>query len=474
MTPFIHDDFVLQSETAKTLYHDYAEHMPIIDYHCHLSPQEIAEDKRWNTLTEIWLGGDHYKWRAMRTNGVPESHCTGDASDWEKFEAWVGTLEACTRNPLYHWSHLELSRYFGIEEVLTLKNAREVYDRANELLASPEYSARQLITRSNVKVVCTTDDPVDDLRWHRQIREDGFETVVLPAWRPDKAMAVDNVEGFNAYVQTLAEVSGVDITGFTDFMTALAKRHDFFHAEGCRLSDHGLDRFFAVEYTRTDIEAAFAQIRKGEALTESQILAFKSCMLVEFGRMDHEKGWVQQYHVGAMRNNSTRMFKAVGADAGFDSIGDYPLGEDLSRFLDRLDLTNQLAPTILYNLNPRDNHLMATMIGNFQDGSRPGKMQWGSGWWFLDQKHGMEEQMEILSQLGLLSQFVGMLTDSRSFLSYTRHEYFRRILCNMLGDDVEKGLVPNDPEKLGAMVRDISFNNAARYFDFGIEPINPA
>ena len=472
MTPYLHDDFILQTETAKTLYHEYAKDMPIMDYHCHLSPQEIAEDKRWETLTEIWLGGDHYKWRAMRTNGVTEEFCTGDASDWEKFEAWVGTLENCTRNPLYHWSHLELSRYFGITEVLTLKNARAVYDRANELLATPEFSARKLIERSNVKLVCTTDDPIDDLRWHKQIREDeSFDVTVLPAWRPDKAMAVDNLETFGAYLEALAKVAEMDILNFADFMKALQSRHDFFHAEGCRLSDHGTERFFAESYTQDEIDEIFSLVLRGEELTHQQVLTFKSCMMIEFGRMDHAKGWVQQYHVGALRNNSTRLFNALGPDVGFDSIGDQPLGDDLSTFLDRLDQTNQLAPTILYNLNPRDNHLMATMIGNFQDGSRPGKMQWGSGWWFLDQKHGMEEQMEILSQLGLLSQFVGMLTDSRSFLSYTRHEYFRRILCNMLGDDVEKGLVPNDIEKLGEMVRNISFNNAATYFDFGIEPV---
>jgi glucuronate isomerase len=293
MTPYIHDDFLLQTPTAKSLYHEYAEAMPIMDYHCHLSPQEIAEDKRWETLTQIWLGGDHYKWRAMRTQGVAEKYCTGDASDWEKFEAWVGTLEACTRNPLYHWSHLELSRYFGITDVLTKDNAREVYERANELLASPEYSARQLITRSNVKLVCTTDDPVDDLRWHRQIREDGFEAKVLPAWRPDKAMAVENVQGFNGYVEALAGAADMEIASFEDFMTALRKRHDFFHAEGCRLSDHGLERFYAAEYTQADVDSAFGLIRKGAALSEEQILAFKTCMLVEFGRMDHEKGWVQ-------------------------------------------------------------------------------------------------------------------------------------------------------------------------------------
>lgn len=470
MKPFIHDDFLLQTETAKTLYHDFAEDMPIIDYHCHLSPQEIAEDQRWETITQIWLGGDHYKWRAMRSNGVTEAYCTGDAGDWEKFEKWVETLEACYKNPLFHWSHLELSRYFGIEDILTLENAREVYDKCNALLARPEFSARGLIRQSGVKVICTTDDPIDDLRWHRKIREDGFETKVLPAWRPDKAMAVENSKEFKSYVAKLAEASEMEITDFDSFMAALKARHDFFHEEGCRLSDHGLNRFYAADYEVDQVKDIFSRVMAGESISDQEEDQFKSCMLVEFGMMDHARGWVQQFHVGAMRNNSSRLFEALGPDTGFDSIGDERLGNQLSTFLDRLDRNNQLAPTILYNLNPRDNHLIGTMIGNFQDGSRPGKMQHGSGWWFLDQKHGMEQQMEILSQLGLLSRFVGMLTDSRSFLSYTRHEYFRRILCNMLGNDVEQGILPADMKRLGAMVQDICFNNAARYFDFGVSP----
>ncbi len=471
MKPFIHDDFILQTETAKRLYHDFAETMPIIDYHCHLSPQEIAEDKRWETLTQIWLGGDHYKWRAMRSNGITEEYCTGDADDWSKFEKWVETLEACYKNPLFHWSHLELSRYFGIDDILTLDNAREVYDKCNALLASPDFSARGLIRKSGVKVICTTDDPIDDLHWHRQIREDGFETKVLPAWRPDKAMAVENASGFKAYVAKLAEAANLEITDFDSFMAALKARHDFFHAEGCRLSDHGLNRFYAADYGMDEIKSIFSRVMAGESVSELEDDKFKSCMMVEFGIMDHSRGWVQQFHVGALRNNSSRLFEELGPDVGFDSIGDERLGNQLSKFLDRLDSNDQLAPTILYNLNPRDNHLMGTMIGNFQDGSRPGKMQHGSGWWFLDQKHGMEQQMEILSQLGLLSRFVGMLTDSRSFLSYTRHEYFRRILCNMLGNDVEQGLLPADMKRLGAMVQDICYNNAANYFDFGVSPL---
>lgn len=469
--PFIHNDFLLQSEPARHLYHTYAAPMPIIDYHCHLSPQEIAEDKRWDTITQVWLYGDHYKWRAMRTNGITEPYCTGSASDWEKFEKWAETLAACHRNPLYHWSHLELTRYFGITDLLTPANARDIYDRANARLAEPGFSAKGLIRMSNVKAVCTTDDPIDDLRWHRQIRESGFEVKVLPAWRPDKAMAVDQPAAFRDYLGKLADTSGIPITSFPAFLDALRARHDFFHAEGCRLSDHGLDRFYADDYTEADIHAAFDTLLHGGELTPEQIRQFKSCLLHEFGIMDHSKGWVQQYHYGALRSNNTRLFKQLGPDTGFDSIGDFTVGQDLSKFLDRLDLNNQLAPTILYNLNPRDNHLIATMIGNFQDGSRPGKMQHGSGWWFLDQKDGMERQMEILSQLGLLSRFVGMLTDSRSFLSYTRHEYFRRILCNMLGNDISQGLLPDDRPALGAMVRNICFNNAATYFDFGIQPL---
>lgn len=471
---FIHDDFLLQTEPARHLYHTYAKSMPIIDYHCHLSPQEIAEDQRWETLTQVWLYGDHYKWRAMRSNGVAERYCTGDASDWEKFEKWAETLAVCFRNPLYHWSHLELTRYFGITDRLTPANAREIYDRANARLAEADFSARGLIRMSNVQAVCTTDDPVDDLRWHRAIRESGFEVKVLPAWRPDKAMAVENPPAFLEYVRKLSLAAARDITDFPSFMNAIQARHDFFHAEGCRLSDHGIERFHAADYTTEGIHDLFTRLLRGESLLPDQIEQFKSCMLVEFGKMDHARGWVQQFHYGAIRNNNTRMFQSLGPDTGFDSIGDFTVAKDLASFLDRLDRTDQLAPTILYNLNPRDNHLLGTMIGNFQDGSRPGKMQHGSGWWFLDQKDGMERQMEILSQLGLLSRFVGMLTDSRSFLSYTRHEYFRRILCNMLGKDIVDGTLPDDRPALGAMVCDICFNNAANYFDFCINPLPQA
>jgi len=470
MKTFLDEDFVLQTETARRLYHDHAADMPIIDYHCHLSPQEIAEDQRWETITQIWLGGDHYKWRAMRSNGVTEHYCTGEASDWEKFEKWVGTLENCYRNPLYHWSHLELKRYFGIDEVLTSENAREVYDRANARLAEADFSARGLIRQSNVKVVCTTDDPIDDLRWHKKIREGGFETKVLPAWRPDKAMAIEDGAGYRDYLAKLGEAAGVTISDLNGLREALTNRHDFFHAEGCRLSDHGIEKFYAAAYSEEEITAIFAKVLAGGEATADEVEQFKSAMLVEFGQMDHAKGWVQQYHYGAIRNNNSRLFAKLGPDTGFDSMGDFTVAQDMAKFLDRLDSSDQLAPTILYNHNPTDNHVIGTMIGNFQDGSRPGKMQFGSGWWFLDQKHGMEEQMEILSQLGLLSRFVGMLTDSRSFLSYTRHEYFRRILCNILGNDVEQGLLPADMDRLGNMVRDICYNNAAEYFDFGVEP----
>ncbi|MCC5846568.1 MAG: glucuronate isomerase [Verrucomicrobia bacterium] len=471
MSQFIHDDFLLQSEPARTLYHEFAKDMPILDYHCHLSPEEIALDKRWENLTQVWLAGDHYKWRAMRTNGVPESHCTGEAGDWEKFEKFAETLAACYRNPLFHWSHLELTRYFGITELLTPANARKIYDQANEKIAGADFSARGLMRQSNVKAVCTTDDPVDDLGWHRKIREDGFEIKVLPAWRPDKAMACENPKAFLNYIHQLALITDMEIKDMDSLFSALRQRHDFFHAEGCRLSDHGIERFYAADYTANEVESALSKLLRGESLNQVETEKFKSHMLHEFGLMDHEKGWVQQYHYGALRNNNTRLFTALGPDTGFDSIGDFTVGKDISKFLDRLDQDNRLSPTILYNLNPRDNHLLASMIGNFQDGSRPGKMQHGSGWWFLDQKDGMERQIEILSQLGLLSRFVGMLTDSRSFLSYTRHEYFRRILCNMLGNDIVNGLLPNDITSIGAMVRDISFNNAANYFDFGVNPV---
>src|SRR5665648_16394 len=466
MKPFMDKNFLLQTETAQKLYHEYAAKMPIFDYHCHINPKDIAEDRMFNSITEIWLAGDHYKWRGMRTNGVDEKYCTGDASDWEKFEKWAETVPQTLRNPLYHWTHLELKKFFGINEVLSPKNARKIYDACNEKLRTPDYSCRNIIRMANVHTICTTDDPIDSLQYHRQIKASGFEVAVLPAWRPDKAMMVDDPESFNLYINQLATVSEIEINTFDSLIAALDKRHQFFHENGCRLSDHGLDTAFAEDYSPKEIRAIFAKVQAGNKLTSEEILKFKSCMLYEFGVMDHSRGWAQQFHLGALRNNNTRLFNQLGPDTGFDSIGDKPVAESLSKLLNKLDTENKLCKTVLYNLNPRDNELYATMIGNFQDGSVAGKMQWGSGWWFLDQKDGMTKQINALSNLGLLSRFIGMLTDSRSFLSYTRHEYFRRTLCNILGNDVENGEIPNDMELLGDMVENICFNNAKNYFNF--------
>ena len=459
-------DFLLQTDVAKELYHNHAAKMPIFDYHCHINPQEIAEDKKYDNITQLWLYGDHYKWRGMRTNGVAEKYCTGNASDWEKFEKWAETVPHTLRNPLFHWTHLELKKFFGIDKVLSPATAKEIWEECNAKLQTPEYSCRGIIQKANVHTICTTDDPVDSLEYHRAIKADGFETAVLPAWRPDRAMAVENATSYNAYLSELEEAANLNINSFGDLMDALDDRHEFFHQNGCRLSDHGVETVLAEDYTEAEIEKIFIKVRKGGTLTKEEVVKFQSCMLYEFGIMDHSRGWTQQFHIGALRNNNTRLFNKIGADVGFDSIGDFDIARPLSRLLDRLDMENKLSKTILYNLNPRDNELIATMIGNFQDGSVPGKMQFGSGWWFLDQKDGMEKQMQALSSLGLLSRFVGMLTDSRSYLSYTRHEYFRRTLCNLLGNDVENGEIPYDVELLGSMVENICFNNAKAYFNF--------
>lgn len=459
-------NFLLHTKTAQDLYFNHAAKMPIFDYHCHIPPQAIADDIKFENLTHIWLYGDHYKWRAMRSNGIDEHYITGEATDWEKFEKWAETVPYTIRNPLFHWTHLELERFFGIEKILSPETAAEIWEECNDKLQTDEYSARGIINMANVHTICTTDDPVDSLEYHRQIKESEFEVAVLPAWRPDKAMAVENVRLFNEYVDKLARASGIEILKYNDFMEALLNRHNFFHENGCRLSDHGLETIVAEEYTDKEIRDIFEKIRGDNELRDIEVKKFKSAMLYEFGIMDHSRGWTQQYHLGALRNNNTRYFELLGPDTGFDSIGDFEVARPLSRFLDKLDQTNQLAQTILYNLNPRDNELIATMIGNFQDGSHPGKIQFGSGWWFLDQKDGMEKQINALSNLGLLSRFIGMLTDSRSFLSYTRHEYFRRILCNLLGNDVENGELPGDMELLGKMVENICLHNAKTYFRF--------
>jgi glucuronate isomerase len=413
MIPFIHENFLLQTGVAQELYHQHASKMPIFDYHCHIPPQDIATDRQYLNMTQIWLYGDHYKWRAMRTNGIGEKFCTGNASDWEKFEKWAETVPQTIRNPLYHWTHLELKRFFGIDKLLNARTAREIWEECNAKLNTREFSVRNIIRKANVHTICTTDDPVDSLEHHLAIKKSGFEVFVLPAWRPDKAMMVENPVFFNAYITQLEQVSKTEISSFDQLMLALDKRHQFFHDNGCRLSDHGLETAYAEDFTLDEIREIFLKIRKGGQLAKEEILKFKSAMLYEFGIMDHHRGWSQQFHFGALRNNNSRLFHAVGPDTGFDSIGDFEIARPLSKLLDRLDSTNQLAKTILYNLNPRDNELLGTMTGNFQDGSVPGKMQFGSGWWFLDQKEGMEKQIQALSNLGLLSRFVGMLTDSQ-------------------------------------------------------------
>ncbi|GHT77208.1 uronate isomerase [Bacteroidia bacterium] len=466
MKKFMDKDFLLQTETAKKLYHEYAENQPIIDYHCHLNPESIASDYRFQSLTEIWLGGDHYKWRAMRANGINEKYITGtDTSDWEKFEKWAETVPYTMRNPLYHWTHLELKTAFGIEKRLSPKTAREIYDECTAKLQTPEYSARNLMRKYKVERICTTDDPVDSLEHHIKTRTDGFEIKVLPTWRPDKAMAVENPENFRTYVEKLSKVSGVAISSFDDLISALRRRQDFFAEQGCVLSDHGLEEFYAEDYTESEIKAIFNKVYSGKTLTYNEIIKFKSVMLTAFAEMDYEKGWTQQFHYGVVRNNNSRLFNRLGADVGCDSIGTFLPAKAMAKFFDTLDRQNKLTKTIIYNLNPADNEVVATMVGNFQDGTIAGKMQFGSGWWFLDQKDGMEKQLNTLSVLGLLSRFVGMLTDSRSFLSYPRHEYFRRTLCNLIGNDVENGLLPvEELEFLGEMIEKISYGNAKAFF----------
>jgi len=464
MKEFLGEDFLLETKTAQTLYHDYAAQMPIIDYHCHLSPKDIAEDRIFNNITEAWLEGDHYKWRAMRTNGVDESFVTGNKTPEEKFEQWAATVPDTLRNPLYHWTHLELQRYFGIKDILKPASGKQIYQEASSKLNTPEFSVRSLMAKMNVTVVCTTDDPISNLEYHLQLQQEGFPIKVLPTFRPDNLYAVENPKAYKSYLRKLEELVGFGITSFEDLLKASHQRIDFFHEVGGRLSDHGLEQLY--ELGATDPSELFELILKGETLSGYQIQQFKMALLVELSKMYHAKGWTQQFHLGAIRNNNTRMMRTLGPDTGFDSIGDFSQVKAISRFLDRLDNTDQLAKTILYNLNPADNEAMATMIGNFNDGSVAGKLQYGSGWWFLDQKDGMERQINALSNMGLLSRFVGMLTDSRSFLSFPRHEYFRRILCNMIGKDVENGELPGDMEWLGAQVQNICYHNAKNYFNF--------
>lgn len=466
---FIHDDFLLQTAAARRLYHEHAAAMPIIDYHCHLPPADIAGDRRWENIAQVWLHGDHYKWRAMRANGVPELYCTGNASDLEKFRMFAETMPRLLRNPIYHWSHLELARYFDVADVLlSPATADDVWERTSRKLASGSISARRLIVSSRVELICTTDDPTDSLEHHAALARDAsFGTKVLPTWRPDKGMAVESPAEFNRWVDALEAAADIDIRDLGSYLDALRRRHDAFHAVGCRISDHGLEMPYGEDYTEDEIRATFARVRSGASVDRESALRFRSALMVELALLDHEKGWAQQLHIGALRNNNSRMLDTLGPDTGYDSIGDCEMARPLSRFLDRLERRRCLPKTIIYNLNPRDNELVAAMIGNFQDGSMPGKLQLGSGWWFLDQKDGMERQLEALSQIGLLSRFVGMVTDSRSFLSYARHEYFRRILCEVLGADMERGLVPGDFDLVGGMVRDICYNNVRRYL--GVE-----
>jgi glucuronate isomerase len=466
--PFIHDDFLLDTKTASKLFHEYAEDQPIIDYHCHLSPKEIAENRKFENLSQVWLSGDHYKWRAMRTCGVDERFITGTASDWEKFQAWAGTVPKVIRNPLYHWTHLELRRPFGItNQLLSEKTAKAIWEAANKKLATPAFTTQGILKQMNVETVCTTDDPIDTLEYHKAYApQSKGKTKMVPAFRPDKAMAIETGAAFFEYLRKLELTANSEIRNFESLILALRVRHEYFHTNGCRLSDHGIETIYAEDYTEDELNKILKKARKGKSLTALEINKFRSAMLYEFGVMDAEKGWVQQYHLGALRNNNSRMKRLLGPDTGYDTIGDFEIARPLAKLLDRLDADNKLAKTILYNLNPRDNELMGTMIGCFQDGSFPGKVQYGSGWWFLDQKDGMTKQIEALSNLGTLSQFVGMLTDSRSFLSYPRHEYFRRLLCNILGKEIEQGLIPNDIKHVGGIVADISYHNAKRYFPF--------
>lgn len=466
MKAFMDKNFVLQTKTAEELYHNHAAKMPIIDYHSHLIPEQIAENTQFENVAQPWLYGDHYKWRAMRANGTPEKYCTGDASDWEKFEKWAETIPHTLRNPLYHWTHMELKGYFGITDLFNPSTAKAVWDKTSEMLKTEEYRVHGLMKKMNVELVCTTDDPIDSLEYHKKIADSKCPVKVLPTWRPDKAMAVEDFKSYNKYLNKLSDVSGVEISSYNKLLEALNVRHDYFAEVGCKLSDHGLDVFYADDYTQAEIDAIFNKIRGNSNLSSEEISKFKSAMLFEFGVMDHAKSWTQQFHIGPIRNNNTRLFRKLGPDTGFDSIGDFNQAIAMSKFLNKLDTEDKLTKTILYNINPKDNEVLATMIGNFQDGSMPGKMQFGSGWWFLDQKDGMEKQMTALSTQGLLSRFVGMLTDSRSFLSFPRHEYFRRILCNLLGNDIENGLIPNEMELVGNMVEDICYNNAKNYFNF--------
>ncbi|MBW1658770.1 glucuronate isomerase [Flavobacterium quisquiliarum] len=462
---FIHDNFLLENKYAEELYHNYSKNQPIIDYHNHLNPQFIAEDKIFDNITNVWINGDHYKWRAMRTLGINEQFVTGNGSDKDKFLNWAKTVPYTMRNPLYHWTHLELARYFDIYDLLNEKSAEKIYIETSEKINSQAYSTQNLLKKVNAELVCTTEDPIDSLEYHKKFANNSTGIKMSTAFRPDKAILIAN-DGYNAYLDTLGDVSGIAINTFTDLQAALRNRIEFFNANGCKLSDHGLDKIYFEEFTESEITAIFKKKRENRIITPEEALKFQSAVLIFLCETYHEFGWVQQFHLGALRNNNARMHRILGPDTGWDSIGDYPQAQKLSGFLNALDSKDKLSKTIIYNLNPADNEVMATMIGNFNDGSVRGKVQFGSGWWFLDQKDGMTKQLNALSNMGLISCFVGMLTDSRSFLSFPRHEYFRRILCNLLGDEIKRGELPNDMEWIGKLVSDISYNNAKEYFNF--------
>ncbi|WP_367337366.1 glucuronate isomerase [Aminivibrio sp.] len=462
---FLDKDFLLESMPACTLYHEYAAPMPIFDYHCHIPPSDILNDRQFDNLTEIWLGGDHYKWRVMRACGVDERFITGDAPAEEKFEAWARVVPRIVRNPLYQWTHLELQRVFGVDELLTPETAREIYSHCTALLGKKEFSARSIIRKFRVEALCTTDDPSSTLEEHRKIRDSGFEIIVAPAFRPDRALEGHLPERFNPWLDRLAELAEVKIDSFGRFIECLWKRHQYFHDNGCRLSDYGIETCYASDWNSEEVEGSFSLLRRGRALSGEALLRYRSAVLYELLSMDASQGWTQQLHLGAMRNNNSRMLARLGPDTGYDAMGDFEQGRNLSRLLDRLERTGKLGKTIVYSLNPRDNDMIPSILGCFQDGTVPGKMQMGSAWWFTDTKDGMTRQIEALSAVGVLSRFVGMLTDSRSLLSYPRHEYFRRILCNIIGGDVERGELPEDYSLLGGMVRDICYNNAKEYFD---------
>jgi glucuronate isomerase len=465
---FIDEDFLLYNKTARRLYHERAAGLPIIDYHNHLPPRDIAENRQFNNLTEIWLEGDHYKWRALRANGVEERLCTGDAPPEEKFMAWARTVPHTLRNPLYHWTHLELKRYFGIDELLDEKSAPQIWEETKAQLARPELSAQEILRKFRVAALCTTDDPTDDLSHHRAIAASGLATRVYPAFRPDRALAVHQPEAWNAWVDRLAQVSGAEIRSLSDLLDALDRRHAFFHEMGSRLSDHGLPHAYAEFPTETEAGAIFDLARAGRAAAPDAQERFAAHLMLHFGRLDAKRGWTKQLHLGPLRNNSSTRFGTVGPDAGFDSIGDWPQAEALSAYLDRMEREDALPRMVLYNNNPRDNYVIATMAGNFQDGVTPGKMQFGSGWWYLDTKEGIEWQLNTLSNVGLLSRFIGMLTDSRSFMSYPRHEYFRRVLCNLIGTDMERGEIPDDDDLVGPMIENICYHNARSYLGLEI------